>query len=219
VEQPKGWTPNKKMKIAIFGSTGGTGKELVKQGLELGYAVTAFARTPEKLDEFKHENLMIIRGDVFNFADVEKAIIGQNAVLSALGNPTLKVNNTTSEGTKNIVKAMQTHSVKRFICETSLGVGNSREQSGFFFSKIIIPTLLKNAIADKEIQEQIIQASDLDWIIVRPGGLKDSPKTSIYRAGLDKDISGNISRADVAEFMLKQINSDEYLRKTPAICY
>jgi putative NADH-flavin reductase len=207
------------MKIAIFGSTGGTGKELVKQGLELDYEVTAFARTPEKLDEFIHENLKIICGDVFNLDDVEKAIIGQDAMLSALGNPTLKPNNTTSEGTRNIVKAMQTHNVKRLICETSLGVGDSREQAGFFFSKIIIPTLLKNAIADKEIQEQIIRESDLDWTIVRPGGLKDSPKTSKYRAGLDKNISGNISRADVAEFMLKQIDSDEFLRKCPVICY
>ncbi len=207
------------MKIAIFGSTGGTGKKLVKQALELGYEVTAFARTQAKLDEFKSENLKIICGDVFNYEDVEKAIVGQDAVLSALGNPTLKANNTTSEGTRNIVKAMQANSVKRFVCETSLGVGDSREQAGFFFSKIIIPTLLKNAIADKEIQEQIIRENDLNWTIVRPGGLKDSPKTSKYRAGLDKSISGNISRADVAEFMLKQINSDEFLRKCPVICY
>jgi putative NADH-flavin reductase len=207
------------MKIAIFGSTGGTGKELVKQGIELDYEVTAFARTPEKLDEFKSENLKIVEGDVFNYEDVERAITGQNAVLSALGNPTLKPNMTTSEGTRNIVKAMQKHNVRRFICETSLGVGDSREQAGFFFSKVIIPTLLKNAIADKEIQEQIIRDSDLDWIIIRPGGLKDSPKTSKYRTGLDKSISGNISRADVAEFMLKQIKSDEFLRKCPVICY
>jgi putative NADH-flavin reductase len=181
--------------------------------------VTAFARTPEKLDEFKHENFKIVEGDVFNYEDVERAIIRQDAVLSALGNPTLKPNNTTSEGTRNIVKAMQTHNVRRFICETSLGVGDSREQAGFLFSKIIIPTLLKNAIADKEIQEQIICKSDMDWTIVRPGGLKNSPKTSKYRAGLDENISGNIAREDVAEFMLKQINSNEFLRKTPAICY
>ena len=134
MEPPKGGTTNEFMKIAIFGSTGGSGKELVKQGLELGYEVTAFARTPEKLDEFKHENLKIVQGDVFNYEDVERAIIGQNAVLSALGNPTLKPNNTTSEGTRNIVKAMQTNNVRRFICETSLGVGDSREQAGFFFS-------------------------------------------------------------------------------------
>lgn len=207
------------MKITIFGSTGGTGRELVKQGVELGYEVTAFARSPEKLNDLKHQNLTIICGDVFNLSDVERAVTGQDAVLSALGNPTLKVDNTTSEGTRNIVTAMKATGVKRFVCETSLGVGDSREQAGFIFSKIIIPTLLKNAIADKEIQEQIIRNSDLDWIIVRPGGLRNTPKTSKYRHGLDKTISGNISRADVAEFMLKQIISDEYLRKTPVICY
>lgn len=207
------------MKIAIFGSTGGSGKELVKQGLELGHQVTAFARTPSKLDEFNHQNLKIVQGDVFNFDEVEKAIIGQDAVLSALGNPTLKKDNTTSEGTRNIIKAMQKHGVKRFICETSLGVGDSRNQAGFFFSKVIIPTLLKHAIADKEIQEQIIRESGLDWVIVRPGGLTDGPRTGKYRAGLDPSISGRISRADVAEFMLKQLDSDEFLNKTPAICY
>ena len=207
------------MKIVIFGSTGGTGRELVRQSLELGYDVTAFARTPEKLDDLKNENLTVSKGNVFDYETVESVMPGQDAVLSALGNPTLKFDNTTSEGTRNIVKAMQANTVKRLICETSLGVGDSREQAGFFFSKIIIPTLLKNAIADKQIQEQIIRESDLDWIIVRPGGLKNSPKTSKYRHGLDKTINGQISRADVAEFMLKQLLTDEYLRKTPAICY
>lgn len=208
------------MKIAIFGSTGGTGRELVKQALEIGYAVTAFARSSEKLDDLKHENLRIVKGDVVNYEDVEKAVEGQEAILSALGSPTLKAGDTTlSEGTKNIIKAMEVNGVNRFICETSLGVGDSYGQPGFFFTKIVVPTILKHAFADKEIQEQIIQASNLDWIIVRPGGLNNKPKTSIYRHGLDKSISGNISRADVAEFMLKQLKSDEYLRKTPAICY
>ena len=208
------------MKIVIFGSTGGTGKELVKQGLELGFDVTAFARTPSKLDEFKHEKLTIMSGDVLNYSDVEKAIIEQDVVLSALGSPTLKAGDTTlSEGTKNIIKAMSANNVKRFICETSLGVGDSYGQPGFFFTKIIEPLFLKHAFADKEIQETEIKASNLDWIIVRPGGLNNKPKTSKYRHGSDKTITGNISRADVAEFMLKQINSDNYLRKTPAICY
>lgn len=207
------------MRIVIFGSTGGIGIELVKQALELGFEVTAFARTPSKLSEYKSENLKIIQGDVHDLAEVEKAVAGQSAVLSALGNPTLKPDKTTSEGTRNIVKAMAAHNVRRFICATSLGVGDSREQAGFFFSKIVIPLLLKNAIDDKEIQEQIIRESNLDWIIVRPGGLTDGAKTGKYRHGLEKNISGRIARADVADFMLKQLMSDEYLGKTPAICY
>lgn len=208
------------MKIAIFGSTGGTGRELVRQALELGHEVTAFARSPEKLDDLKRENLRIVKGDVVNYADVEKSVAGQEAILSALGSPTLKAGDTTvSDGTKNIIKAMEADGVKKFICETSLGVGDSHDQPGFLFMKILVPLFLKNAFADKQIQEKYIKASSLDWIIVRPGGLTNGEKTGAYRHGLDKDISGRISRADVAEFMLKQLKSSDYLHKTPAICY
>lgn len=208
------------MKITIFGSTGGTGRELVKQGLELGHEVTAFARTPAKLDDLRRENLKIAQGDVLNLPDVKKAIVGQDAVLSALGSPTLRSGDTTvSEGTKNIIAAMKKHGIRRFICETALGVGDSSDQPGFFIRKIFIPIVLKNVFPEKEIQEELIRKSDLDWIIVRPGGLTNGKKTSRYRHGLDKNIRGRVSRADVAEFMLNQLESDEYLRQTPAICY
>ncbi|MEP6925753.1 MAG: SDR family oxidoreductase [Pyrinomonadaceae bacterium] len=208
------------MKIAIFGATGGTGRELVRQALEQNHEVTVFARTPSKINDLQHENLKIVQGDVLNFDGVEKAVVGQEAVLSALGSPTLKAGDTTlSDGTKNIIKAMEKHGIQRFICETSLGIGDSYGQPGFFFTKIVVPFLLKHAFADKEIQERDIKTSKLDWIIVRPGRLTNSEKTGKYRHGLDKSISGKISRADVADFMLKQLTDEQYLRKTPAICY
>jgi len=208
------------MNIAIFGSTGGTGRELVKQALEFGHKVTAFVRTASKLDDLKSGDLQIVQGDVVNYENVEQAVKNQDAVLSALGSPTLKQGDTTlSKGTKNIIKAMQATGVKRFVCETSLGVGDSYGQPGFVFRKIVVPFFLKHAFEDKEIQEREVKSSDLDWIIVRPGGLTNGEKTSQYRHGLDKNISGRISRADVAEFMLKQLTGDDYLRKTPAICY
>jgi len=208
------------MKIAIFGSTGGTGRELVKQALEIGHEVTAFARSPEKLDDLKNENLRLAQGDVLDYEAVAGAIKNQDAVLSALGSPTLRAGDTTlSDGTKNIIRAMREESVKRFVCETSLGVGDSYGQPGFAFTKIVVPLILKHAFADKEIQEKDIKASNLDWTIVRPGGLTNGERTGKYRHGSDKSISGKISRADVAEFMLKQLTGDEYLRQTPAICY
>ncbi len=208
------------MKITIFGSTGGTGLELVKQGLDLGHDVIAFARTPSKLDHLTHENLRIVRGDVLQLADTCQAIDERtDAVLSALGNTLKKGDVTTSAGTKNIIEAMDRKGTRRFVCETSLGVGDSYGQPGFVFTKIAVPLLLKHAFADKEIQERNIRESDLQWVVVRPGALTNGEKTSEYRHGLDKDIKGKISRADVAEFMLKQLDSNEYLRKTPAICY
>ena len=125
------------MKITIFGSTGGTGLELVKQALELGHEVVAFARTPSKLDGIDHDNLSIVEGDVLRPDDVRAAIDeSTDGVLSALGNTLKKGDVTTSEGTKNIIAAMDERGVKRFVCETSLGVGDSYGQPGFIFTKL-----------------------------------------------------------------------------------
>lgn len=206
------------MKIVIFGSTGGTGREIVKQGLEHGHEVTAFARNAAKLNDLWHGELKIIEGDAVDYAAVERAIVGQDAVLSALGSPTLKKNTVLTEATVNIIKAMEKHGVRRFICETSLGVGDSRDQPGLIFNNLVVPFFLKNAFAEKELQERLIKKSELDWIIVRPGRLTNGNRTGNYRYGLNKSITGSVSRADVADFMLRQLNSDEYLHQTPAIC-
>lgn len=204
------------MKLAIFGATGGTGQELVAQALAQGHEVTAFVRNPAKLP-LTHERLRVIAGDVTDAAAVAQAVAGQDAVLSALGSPNLQANTVLSDGTRHIIAAMEANGVRRFVCETSLGVGDSHGQPGFMFTHVAVPLFLKHAMADKEIQEKYIKASNLDWIIVRPGGLTDGPRTSEYRHGLAKDISGRIARADVAEFMLKQLTDDTYLRQTPAI--
>ena len=207
------------MKIAVFGSTGGTGRAIVKQALAARHEVMAFARSPEKLGDLHHEMLAILKGDVLIYADVARAVLGQDAVLCALGNPTLKPDTTTSNGTKNIIRAMTEHCVKRFICETTLGVGDSNGQPGFIFTKIVVPVVLKNAMADKELQETAIRESSLDWTIVRPGGLTNGERTGVYRYGMERSIAGRISRADVADFILRQLESDEFIGKTPAICY
>ena len=210
------------MKLLIFGSTGGTGRELVKQALaQEEYTVTAFARRPEAL-AIKHPRLKVVQGNVTDYASVERAIEGQEAALSALGSPTLKQNTVVSDGTRNIIKAMERFGVKRFICETSLGVGDSQGQLGFLFNRIFLPLFLRHVFADKEIQERLIEESSLDWIIVRPGRLTNGARTNSYRAGFaptDKTIKGAISRADVADFMLKQLTDNTYLHQTPGISY
>lgn len=113
------------MKILIFGATGGTGSQLVEQALTKGHEVTAFVRNPAKLP-LNHKNLKIVQGDVLNYATIEPAVLGQEAVLSALGSGTKK-DTLRSTGTRNIILAMEKHGVKRFICETSLGYSDSRQ--------------------------------------------------------------------------------------------
>ena len=127
-----------------------------------------------------------------------------------------------SEGTKNIIQAMEKVGVKRFICESSLGIGDSKGELGFFYNYVVIPLLLRNIFADKAVQERIIQASKLDWVIVRPALLTNGPRTGVYRNGpsaVEKSSRRKISRSDVADFMLQQVSVDTYLFKTPALSY
>ncbi len=125
-----------------------------------------------------------------------------------------------SDGTRNIVRAMERAGIKRFVCESSLGVGDSRWKLGIVHNLIAMPLFLRNSHADKELQEQIIARSSLDWVIVRPAVLTNGPPRNVYRAGSGVGhwfFPSSISRSDVAEFMLKQLTGGEYVRKTPGL--
>jgi putative NADH-flavin reductase len=148
------------------------------------------------------------------------------ALLIELGVPILSIllltrrRTTLSEGTRNIVQAMERAGTKRFVCESSLGVGDSKWKLGIFHNLIAIPLFLRNILADKEVQEQVIARSNLDWVIVRPTALTHGPQRNQYRAGADVGhwfFPSRISRADVAAFMLEQVRGGEYLRKTPGL--
>ena len=127
-----------------------------------------------------------------------------------------------SDGTRNIVQAMKRAGIARFVCESSLGVGDSKGKMGVLHNLITGPLYLRNSFADKATQEQIIAGSGLDWVIVRPGVLTSGPPRNVYRAGPDVGdgfTPPTISRADVAAFMLKQLTGTEYLRTTPGLAY
>nr|WP_317111152.1 SDR family oxidoreductase [Chroococcidiopsis sp. SAG 2025] len=209
-----------KMKLLIFGSTGSIGRQLVWQALEQGHTVTAFTRNPAKLDDIQHANLKVIQGDVMDLASVEKAVQGQDAVLCSLGagsKGTIR-----SQGTRHIIRAMEKVGVRRLICQTTLGVGESWGNLNFFWKYIMFGFLLRQAYADHVAQENYVKQSHLDWTIVRPGAFVDGERTGNYRHGFpgtDRTSKLKISRADVADFMLKQLTDDLYLHKTPALSY
>jgi putative NADH-flavin reductase len=209
------------MNLLVIGATGGTGRELVKQALQQEHSVTAFVRNPEKL-ALTHHNLRIAKGDVTDYSSVEEAVAGKDAVLCALGTKVIGKNTIQSDGARNIVRAMEKNRVRRLVLESSLDVGDSKGQLGFLFAHVIRPTLLRNIFKDKELQEQIVRESPLDWIIVRPAMLTNDERTGKYRVGFpptDHSITRKISRADVADFMLKQTTENKYLRQTPGISY
>jgi putative NADH-flavin reductase len=205
------------MKVVIFGATGRTGHHLVDQALELGHQVRAFVRDPSRIPT-RHERLEVMSGDVLDPAAVASAVAGQDAVICAIGPSSLKPTTLTSEGTNNIVRAMETHNVRRFICLTAVGIGDSHGQGGFVLSRIVVPLLLKNVYADKERQEAAVRASTLDWVIVRPTRLLKGPVRGTCRTSLNGTPVGSaIAFADVASFMLAQLTSDQFLGKAPVI--
>jgi putative NADH-flavin reductase len=202
------------MKIVVFGASGKTGILLVYQALNQGHFVTAFARQPSKVT-IEHKNLRIIQGDVMDQDRVRSAVEGQEAVLCTLGVDKNKPNTILSEGTRNILRAMESAGVKRFICMSSAGIlGND---SGFWFGKIFMPLFLKHVFEDKKRQVKVIEQSTAEWVIIRPTGLTDAPRTNTYKINPGIPTSRSIPRADVADFMLKLLTDKKYDQQMPAI--
>jgi putative NADH-flavin reductase len=209
------------MQVVVFGASGGTGRELVKQALGHGHSVRAFVRNPDRL-KIVHHRLEVVQGDVLDNKAVGAAIAGQDAVLSALGTTERKPNTILSDGVKNILGGMKKQKVKRLIYVSSLGVGDTKGQLGPIYNWILLPGLLKNVFADKETAEELIRATKLDWTIVRPGALNNKLLTGTYRAGPDaakKRWFPRIARADVADFMLTALERNTFVRESPSLCY
>jgi putative NADH-flavin reductase len=210
-----------KMKVVIFGATRGTGLKLTEQALEQGHQVTAFVRDRGRM-KFDHANLRVFEGDVMNESAVERAVAGQDAVISAIGGPASSKDPIRSEGTRNIIRAMEKASVRRFISLSTHGVGETRKTLPFLYKYVIVPIFLRQVFADHEVQERYISQSRLDWTIVRPTALSDGPRTGAYLHGFpatEMKLKNKIARADVADFMLKQLLEERYLRAAPCISY
>lgn len=208
-------------RILVVGATGGTGRQIVLQALERGYAVTALARDPSKLG-LEHPKLTVVRGDVLDPASLDAAVRGQDAVLSALGHRQyFRPTRILSEGTRNVLRAMETHGVSRFVCETSLGIGDSAGRLGLVYTFFTIPAVLPFYFWDKARQERVVEASPVDWILVRPAALTNGRRRGSVRHGPRAGgflWAARISRADVAAFMLDQLTSDASLRTATGVC-
>jgi putative NADH-flavin reductase len=216
-------TPGERpIRVLIVGATGGTGRQLVEQALERGHTVTALARDRSAL-RVEHPRLTVVQGNVLDYQAVEAAVRGHDAVVSALGHkrffgPTRIL----SEGTRNVLHAMETHSVQRFVCETALGIGDSAGRMGVYYTFFVIPIILPFYFWDKTRQERLIAASHVNWVIVRPGALTNGAKRGRCRHGPTVGSflrTVRISRADVADFMLDQMTENAYLRAAAGVCW
>jgi putative NADH-flavin reductase len=204
------------MKITIFGASGRTGQQLVRQALEKGDLVTAFVRRPESLN-LQHPNLKIITGTLDNQEKLKESIAGADACLIVLGGNSLTRHAVEIiAGIDRIVNTMEECGVKRFIYLSSIGAGESRfymlQPIRFFIADL----MLRVPLADHNANENRIVGSSLQWTVVRPGGLTDGPFTGNLKHGSEKITlkgNANISRANVAAFMLEQTEDTTYINK------
>jgi uncharacterized protein YbjT (DUF2867 family) len=199
--------------VLIIGASRGVGLETVKAALEAGHSVRALARSARRIP-VAHPKLEKMAGDALEMATVKRALTGVDVVTQSLGVSAgpeiiLKPTRFFSKATRVLVTAMEEAQVRRLICVTGFGAGDSRGHGGFLYS----------VYDDKDVQERIVRNSKLDWVIVRPVILTDGPKTNAYRALVDRRgwTCGFISRADVADFLVKQIDDDAFLYKTPVL--
>lgn len=206
------------MRIAVFGATGTVGRLVVEQGLERGHEITAFTRDAAGVDA-AHPNLRVVTGDVLDADAVQRAVAGQDAVIVALGNGRKGV--VRAEGTRAVMAAMRRTGVKRLVCQTTLGAGDSRANLNFLWKYVMFGLLLRPAYADHQRQERYVrEATDLRWTLVRPSAFTDGPATGTFQRGFGADVAGlalKISRADIAGFLLDQVADETYLNRAVGI--
>ena len=209
------------MKIVVFGASRGVGLKVVEQALAAGYAVTAFVRSPEKLG-VKHANLTVFKGDSMDAAAVENAIAGQEAVISALGPTRPPVPHMMEISAKNIVAGMKKHGIHRLVSTTGAGVRQPEDKPKFIdrFIGFLLNLLAKDVVLDSATNVKVIQASDLEWTVVRYPRLMDGEHTRKYQVGyVSKESGTQLSRADAADFVLKELTKKKWLKKLPLVSY
>jgi uncharacterized protein YbjT (DUF2867 family) len=209
------------VKVLVLGATGGTGREIVRAAAAQGHRVVALVRSKAKAADIADAEL--IEGDARDEQALARALAGCDAVISSLGTSMSPFQEVTllSTATRALVRAMDAAKVRRLVCITGLGAGDSRGHGGFVFDTFIFPLLLRNVYADKDRQEAIVRASDLDWVLVRPVILSDKPAKGSVRAQTDLSNihGGSIARADVAAFVVQQLTDDAWLRRAPLIAW
>lgn len=209
------------LRVAIFGASRGVGRQATELALQAGHTVTALTRNPASLD-LRHSRLRVVAGDVTNAASVRDTLQGAQLVLCTLGMPPGNRDGVRAAGTEQIITAMRRAGIRRLVCLSMLGAGDSLSGLPFLLKHVIVGMWLRHVVRDHNAQEQLVENSGLDWTIVRPPFLTDGPRTDQFAHGFtsgEKGLAMKISREDVAAFMLRQAHSEHYLGRSVGVSY
>jgi putative NADH-flavin reductase len=206
--------------VLIIGASKGIGLETTRQAVEAGHRVRAMARSATKM-ALSNPNLEKVRGDALKLQDVESALVGVDVVFQSLGvgfKDLFEPVRLFSDATRVLISAMKAQGVKRLVCVTGFGAGDSRASISRL-QRIPFEIVFGRAYKDKSLQERLIKESGLDWTIARPGVLTGGPRTGRYKIITEASHwrNGIISRSDVAEFLVRQIEVQTYLRQAPVL--
>ncbi|MBV2366420.1 NAD(P)-dependent oxidoreductase [Streptomonospora nanhaiensis] len=203
------------MKFTLFGATGGVGAQFARQACEAGHGVTAVVRDPARM-AYTHPDLAVTRADVMDPEAIGPLIAGRDAVVSALGHRGPGPATVCAQSARSITAAMAAYDVRRLVVVSAAGMFTDGDGPFTrFVVKPILQRVLRENFADMSAMEQIVQASSLDWTIVRPPQLLDRPRTGTYRTSLDTTVPRGmrVARADVADLMLRTLERGEPLRR------
>jgi len=202
------------MKLLILGATGLTGRQLVRQALDAGHSVAALVRDPRKVTD----SIEVVQGEATDSSVVAGAVPGRDAVLSALGTSKSFKGGIMTRAVAVLLPAMEQAGVERLLLVSAFGVGDSINDASPI-QKFFFRTVLRSIYADKEKADAMIQASSLQWAVVRPVALTNGPRTGNYRVGEHLRLRGfpKVSRADVADFMIRELTERAWVRKTVVI--
>jgi putative NADH-flavin reductase len=207
------------MKLLVLGATGGTGRHVVSQALEAGHEVTAYVRDYSKLERMP--GLRLAAGDAADGGALERALQGKEAVVSTLGRRrSLRSEQLFSRAMRALAPAMARRGVRRLLLMSSFGVGESLREAPPLL-RLYYRVFLRSIFADKKAAEDYLRTTPLEWTFVYPVILADGPRTGQYRVGERLELRGwpTISRADVADFMLSELQKRAYVRNTAVLSY
>jgi putative NADH-flavin reductase len=205
---------NRNLKIAVLGATGSVGRLL-----DRGHTVVCQSRSMEKLSHLVG-GAQMLAFDPRDGVKLNEFVRGADVVIFALGADRAGSATLFSDSTSALVAAMKTEGVKRLIAITGVGAGETRGHGGFLYDRIIFPLFTHKVYEDKDRQEALITASDLDWIIVRPASYVKGHVTGpleVHSTIQPDTVLRRITRDEVAEFIVEQVNSDRYVRQKPFI--